>query len=212
MTKENAILFNDEGIRAILEGRKTQFRVPIEPQPQSVEHHPIGPIIGVHADGRTEQTGWRSTIDLPFDRDGKDIECPYGEVGDKLWVKEDFAYWEQGVAYKADGQWLCAHNKSGHPDVPDEINRLKLWESPTLMPRWASRIMLEIVSVGVQRIQTISADDMYAEGVETPLGIKAGRPCLSFQILWNSIYGDQGFGWDKDPWVWAITFKILEAN
>lgn len=123
------------------------------------------------------------------------------EVGDRLWVRETHAPciggpFEPGnaVLYRAD---KC-----------DYYEKL-LWRPSIFMPRWASRITLEITGVRLERLQYITEDDAKSEGVE---GIEPGEIFFNFQKLWNSIYSNSGYGWDANPWVCVVSFKCVEVK
>jgi hypothetical protein len=193
--KERPILFSGPMVRAILEGRKTQTRRVMKPQPPEwVEKFgytaftPFG-----HISGR----GLYKHRELAE----KFFKLPYGQPCDRLWVRESFRVFNggdgtSGIIYKADHQ------------VPAE----GIWKPSIYMPRWAARITLEIVKVRIERIQDISERDAESEGVT---GIPRSRELYPtddfvypFRSLWNSINEQRGFGWDKNPWVWVIEFKV----
>jgi hypothetical protein len=230
--KERPILFSGAMVRAILEGRKTQTRRVMNPQPEAE-----------NADG-----------DLCF-ADGVvihptnlAIEWPHGIPGDRLWVKETWATSEfcdkrparnmekpgmgygWPIWYEADG----ALNTRGRGALSGGVGfTTKGKKRPSIfMTRWASRITLEIESVRVERLQDISEEDALAEGIRqfTKDGslvkfwlcdpcegeLKAAWTDLprtavgAYRALWESINGPGS--WDKNPWVWAITFKVLEVR
>jgi hypothetical protein len=223
-------------VRAILEGRKTQTRrlmkLPSnidEPILQSFHKGFYGANYGgkpfgvKHGFVPLNKMGGIAT--KPFH--DHFIICPYGKPGDRLWVRETFY------------SWRCkTYSSAGSTEGPDQavyaadgghvLNGAK-WRPSIHMPRWASRIMLELTEVRVQRLQEISEADARAEGVErlsdaaaclTPwknYRLKPGAPfamnhsiaAASFMSLWDSINGDQSS--NANPWVWAITFKRIEA-
>lgn len=145
-----------------------------------------------------------------------EIGCTYGEPGDRLWVREAFRSDGETILYRAGGELSPA---------PIEINAGFIEESdgwrPSIhMPRWASRITLEIQSVRVERVQDISQEDAKAEGVELSSAVASfvcDTPSMRRQFksayvsafcdLWNSINESRGFGWAVNPWVWVIEFK-----
>jgi hypothetical protein len=181
---ERPILFSGPMVRAILEGRKTQTRRPVKPQPVCGDGIVQGPN-GLFFVGqlRDSENAWR------------DILCPCGVPGDRLWVRETF--WD------------------GRPDidnyvlfVADGYSFVRDWKKrPSIfMPRWASRITLEITDVRVQRVQETSAADCIAEGLTADLPMSHADWRDSFAGLWDSINEKRGFGWDANPWVWALTF------
>jgi hypothetical protein len=201
MMKERPILFSAEMIRAILDGRKTQTRRVIKPQPFNTPdgswHIELEP-----------RSGYNSEKTL---RNYLPARCPYGEPGDRLWVKETYAGDDfTGYAYRAT-----------QPDAlpfGEEVT-FKNWKPSIFMPRAASRFTLEILNVRVERIQDMTFDDALAEGIKRTdedyfLAPLAGvpdypwlHPVVAFSSLWNDINTKRGFGWEVNPWVWVIEFK-----
>ena len=219
--KERPIIFSGAMVKAILDGRKTQTRRVVKPQPQK-------PIVS-ESDGFPETWYEHGVL---IEEPSNVWKCPYGMIGDKLWVRETF--WHQrasfdevcGIKYKDEDEFTVYRaDYDGGPG--DNFS----WKPSIFMPKILSRITLEITDVRVQRLQEISEQDAIAEGVEklgefpdiTPwrnYGLKAGQPhCLnfsiarrSFQTLWDSINAKRGYGWDSNPWVWAIMFRQLEGR
>jgi hypothetical protein len=229
--KERPIPFTAEMVRAILEGRKTQTRRVIRPQPrlQLFDRGSCWSEGGVSAD---TQTIWN---------------CPYGQPGDRLWVKETFVlerYEDEPKSPSdrplhhhkpedrdfdwAEEYWLLPYYKATDPApelVYDDCDEPKCrWISSRFMPKWASRIWLEIVNIRVERVQEIGLHDLLAEGVEDiylsyrgasswehkELATKQFR--AKYEILWNSLNAKRGYGWDVNPWVWVIEFKIVDLT
>jgi len=216
--KERPIIMGAESVRAILEGRKTQTRRVIDPHkyniggwdmPRTKEDMEAGYPFAENADG-----DFVSVVDW----------CPYGRVGERLYVKERFAYWigREAVAYSD----MC-HKSIEDIEWEDEVNISNIaeggkWKSPMYMPRWASRITLEITDIRVERVQDITEEDAKAEGCDdTPYeqpwdgpgtweGVKFGWITRArYRTLWNSLNAKRGYSWEKNPWVWAITFKVV---
>ncbi|HGO5656481.1 ASCH domain-containing protein, partial [Klebsiella pneumoniae] len=205
MTKisERGMIFNAEMVRALLDGRKTQTRRPIKwKQTRFTE-------IGEREDG----SKW------PWSEDAEHAcdfwhPCPFGAVGDRIWVREAFRVHSRAtdvatLVYKASerNSWteqtrrvpVAVCNK---PATPEK------WTPSLHMPRWASRILLEITGVRVERLRSMSQDDARAEGVIAASGpMEAG---LAFRELWDSIYGEES--WKANPWVWVIEFKRVEGG
>ncbi|HHR5717041.1 TPA: hypothetical protein ACS621_003970 [Klebsiella pneumoniae] len=205
MTKitERGMIFNAEMVRALLDGRKTQTRRPIKwKQTRFTE-------IGEREDG----SKW------PWSEDAEHAcdfwhPCPFGAVGDRIWVREAFRVHSRAtdvatLVYKASerNSWteqtrrvpVAVCNK---PATPEK------WTPSLHMPRWASRILLEITDVRVERLRSMSQDDARAEGVIAASGpMEAG---LAFRELWDSIYGEES--WKANPWVWVIEFKRVEGG
>jgi hypothetical protein len=230
--KERGILFSDEMVRALLAGTKTQTRRVVKttmpPSEYEVVLHPgDGPALETFGD--------------PFADDSERRFCPYGGPGDRLWVRECFALTggdmpqevddaesADGVVYRAGGATLFAGRTADGAAVlrptafGDEVRR---WRPSIFMPRWASRITLEITDVRVQRLQDISEEDARAEGVRPVTwggDAAAGRGAqLAYAFLWNSIHGGPtehdgepgplGGAWATNPWVWALTFKRVAS-
>ena len=188
--KERPILFSAPMVRALLAGTKTQTRRIIKPQHLAF----------FNQDAAAMLSYWNER------------PLPYGQTGDRLWVRETFGHFERNqhfkpgcnVYYRADGNCL----------------ELEPWRPSIHMPRWASRITLEITSVRVERLQDISEADAIAEGcTQNHNGYYWGGPHPvsglkqlatakgAYQDLWESINGPDS--WAANPWVWAIEFKRL---
>ena len=196
------ILFNGDMIRAILSGQKTQTRRVIKNQPPFeiaiVESSKGSGVWGQHKGidwGDPEESTW---------------SCPYGIPEQQLWVRET---WRPALsdthrcfAYRADNSYQCGKQM---PDPPGMIK----WKPSIFMPREASRITLEILDIRVERLQQIKPKDAIAEGVTFDQYNDPLSPCdeiralNAFRDLWDSINAKRGYGWDADPWVWAIEFK-----
>jgi len=179
--KERPILFSAPMVRAILAGQKTQTRrvmKKLPPQKFGCSHSIKDCIFG---------KGW-SFNDARGNCACDGVRCPYGEPGDRLWVRETWAHAiGGGFHYKAD---------YGHSDW--------LWKPSIHMPRRASRITLEVAGVRVERLQDISEADAYAEGVEATEYGQFPAPS-AFKYLWESINGPES--WISNPWVWVVEFK-----
>lgn len=204
--KERPILFSSEMVRAILDGRKTQTRRVFNPQPI--------------ADGlyyEYKDIPWLKTGD-PFPFIGH--LCPYGTHNDLLWVRETWRAVEldngsDGILYKADNHFKSIENSQAAADLwcdayADRKHGNK-WRPSIFMPRWASRILLEVTDVRVERVQDINDEDAKAEGAsisETRTMTHRG----AFNILWDRINAHRGYSWESDPWVWAISFRVIEVK
>jgi hypothetical protein len=190
--KERPILFSGPMVHAILDGRKTQTRRAIKPQP---DHWCI-------MVGRTLRGGELHIPTYNTEYPERIIPCPYGQPGDRLWVRETWFESNGAVHHKAGYSQVDLDGKS---DFPCTVK----WRPSIHMPRWASRITLEIVEVRVQRVQEISLSDIREEGIEKGLLDVSYDMKQNFITLWDSINAKRGFGWDKNPWVWAIEFKRI---
>ena len=211
---EKPIIFNTEMVKAILDGRKTMTR-----RTQGLDRVNTAPgdweSIGINTSGLWE-------FHNRLDGLGVRCSCPYGQVGQRLWVRECFRYIDFDlrdigelhpnvkVEYKADGlqKWVKGDYKT-QITIPDK------WRPSIHMPRWASRITLEITEERAERVQEIQGEvgDIIREGVESALWIddKGVHTALSWFVgLWNSINAERGYGWDTNCWVWVISFKKEE--
>jgi len=226
--KERPILFNSEMVRAILEGRKTQTRRMVNPQPPK-DHKWHGWVIESSCRKDEGKATW-SKCSGPLLKNAHRVRCPFGQVGDRLWVREttkidrtnDSVYLG---TYIADGEKVLYQN---HHDPEYNGSCAHWWYSrdicPSIhMPRWASRITLEITSVRIDRFQDISEKDAKAEGVNKyncePISgmyvdyaakypVPADNAKDSFRTLWQSINGPEN--WDANPWVWVIEFERID--
>ena len=201
--KERPIIFSTEMVRAILEGRKTQTRRVIKPQPYDAER----------AIKRAEEIN-------NLIRRGAYVRCPYGQVGDRLWVKETWATLQCEDKVKPSNlnpeiatQAQILYREQLGDNNPYHPN----WRSPLFMPRWASRITLEITGLRVERLQDIPLDALIDEGIEVSDELMAlpdnrGKYLAIQQLfidLWDKLNAKRGYAWDSNPWVWVIEFKRL---
>lgn len=194
------IRFNAHQVRATLDGRKTRHSEVLKPQP---EHRYVAGW-GIGREGHPKE--WVGCSENPHADDwrlwGTRCSPPY-VPGDLLWVRETFAVVEPAIAppESPDGRLYRA-------DWPHEPYANPVWKASIHMPRWASRLTLEVTDVRIERVQDISAEDALAEGV----GFADGYPQQDFAELWNSLNAKRGYGWDANPWVVAVTFKAHHCN
>lgn len=208
--KERPILFSAPMVRALLAGTKTQTRRIAKP----VRHPDWGNLYSPGALVREHEP-----MHVIY------RACPYGQPGDRLWVRETFRRDLDRmnrckvVEYRADDAVLLASpGPGGAFDFPDLG-----WRPSIHMPRWASRITLEITGVRVERLQDISDADAVAEGcTKNHNGYYLGGPHAvsgrkqmataqsAYRDLWESING--AGSWDANPWVWAVDFKRIEGQ
>ena len=196
--KERGMIFNDEMVRAILGGNKTQTR-------RIVEEKFYGRAVAAELLAK---------------------HCPYGQPGDRIWVRETYR-----VHGKATDVATLVYRASVRNSWTEQTHRVPVevcnkpvsekWTPSIHMPRWASRILLEITNVRVERLNDISECDARDEGVQpagsllpdhpgtflTPKGDFAMAK-VAFQRLWESIYGEES--WNANPWVWVIEFKRIQ--
>jgi hypothetical protein len=222
--KERPILFSAPMVRAILEGRKSQTRRVVK-LPDGFD------FTGGQGDDMNDPVNWGAEDENGLwwalaagDDVDRVLPCPYGKPGDRLWVRETLSAGHLGLRYAADDARLTG----GHADaLNDRYARLPPFELeprsiPSIhMPRWASRITLEVTGVRVERLQDISEADAKAEGVESDFasseyiathgGALCGRQFrYAYAELWNQINGAGAY--HANPWVWAVEFKRIEAT
>lgn len=201
--KERPILFSAPMVRALLDGSKTQTRRIVKPQPDiPIWMHPFF-MSPKNGKARFRPVG----PDWP-DSEDDDIYFPYGQPGDRLWVREAFAPKAidpecTTIAYRA---------------TDDECNGP--WKPSIHMHRWMSRITLEITEVRVELLQSISEADAKAEGV-TPKSngryacnfddgkVECVSPVTAYMSLWTELNGRES--WPENPWVWVIEFKVVKS-
>ena len=180
--KERGMIFNDEMVRAILGGNKTQTR-------RIVEEKFYGRAVAAELLAK---------------------HCPYGQPGDRIWVRETYR-----VHGKATDVATLVYRASVRNSWTEQTHRVPVevcnkpvsekWTPSIHMPRWASRILLEITDVRVERLNAITESDASAEGItDTGFG---DLLVDGYRYLWKSIYGDDS--WQANPWVWVIEFKVV---
>ncbi len=207
---ERGMIFNADMVRAILDGRKTQTRRPIKwKQTRFTE-------IGEREDG----SNW------PWSEDVENAcdfwhPCPFGTVGDRIWVREAFRVHSRAtdvatLVYKASerNSWTEQTHRvpvavCNKPATPEK------WTPSLHMPRWASRILLEITDVRVERLNVISEEDAMSEGIGHLYKYDESKHIPKdakrrFAELWSSIYGEES--WKANGWVWVIEFKRVEGG
>lgn len=223
--KERGMIFNREMVRAILDGRKTQTRRPVK--------FPVhDKNLGCELSGN-ELAGELSA--------GNYLNSAFGKPGDRIWVREAYRFpaslddvsptgvGEMAVAtgyrkpwaptfYEFTGTFSDGWKGFETPPKVSDAGKLR----PSIhMPRWASRILLEITNVRVERLNSIHDVDAMREGIQNlttcshsdfgiPGVVNAQHPVRAFQLLWESIYGEEG--WKSNPWVWVIEFKRVEGG
>ncbi len=205
--KERPILMQGWGVRAILGGRKTHTRRVIKPQPNysilkaGVELEPHRCLcLGPAHYGRSEW-GLYGAPHHPSDVPCFGYNCPYGNPGDLLWVRETWcsaAPWDFNAQDNSGEYWYQATNggKNAGP-----------WSPSIFMPKCAARLWFRITDIRVERVQSISDEDIAAEGCEPEICNSAWD---MFCSLWDSINAKRGYSWESNPWVWVIVFERVE--
>jgi len=199
MTKKRPILFSAPMVRAILDGRKIQTRRVVKPQPGDGDF--ASPIIcETYAPVLVNQHGEDYPGDevFGFANEEQGWKCPYGSPGDRLWVRET---WAHSTDY--DGQFLLDHNPVLYRATP--VVEPSRWRPSIFMPRWASRITLEITAVCAERLQSILLSDVAAEGLH-PNNEAGWDTTDPYRDLWDSINGKK-YPWASNPYVWVVEFR-----
>lgn len=203
--KERGIIFNTEMVRAILDGRKTQTRRIINPQPELTQKSGFkwkGGLFGAGSDDRETNRNFAHK------------NCPLGKVGDRLWVRETF---QAGLCTESTFAYKATHKPSDLEEGWDEIIK---WRPSIHMPRFASRITLEITDVRVERLNNISPRDVVSEGlIQLPasgryvrfegaqyFGLAYRDHKEAFADLWDEV-SKPDWSFESNPWVWVIEFK-----
>ena len=221
--KERGMIFNGEMVRALLDGRKTQTRRPVNPQPE------------LTAGSGFSWKGWvygSGSSDRETNKNFAHVTCPYGKPGDRIWVREtwqaihdsvdEFGHVEErtyapSIPKEKDRYWHAVYAE--HFGVESREDRGFPWRPAIHMPRWASRILLDITDVRVERVQSISQADAIAEGAPPShpsidsVSRDYGYPDFSrswYGQTWQSIYGEEN--WQANPWVWVIEFKKIDGG
>ncbi|MBZ1588058.1 hypothetical protein KFB51_20605 [Klebsiella pneumoniae] len=246
--KERGMIFNSEMVRAILDGRKTQTRRIMKVQPES---NLLGLLLITDSTKHSDigKYHWAESNATGNHVRSKLFSSPFGAVGERIWVRETWATlgnedgcyvdWEDNLCkgdersaariYRASceqrpgdyGLWSIPDDAYWKPHTKEHKFE-GAWRPSIHMPRWASRILLEITDVRVERLNAISEEDARAEGIIDGGCLNCGEPepcgCANpepdatdaFAYLWQSIYGQDN--WNANPWVWVIEFKRVEGG
>lgn len=229
---DRAKILRDFQVRACLDGRMTQFREVITRLPRfgKIRKFQRSDTPGYDWTFRDKEARWHDLRDAELRK-----ALPYAP-GDRLWVRETWGVIqafdhlsprEIGTRYFYDGRYQGSIGYT--TDGPDRWCQTGCngaagkWRPSIHMPRWASRLTLIVEAVRVQRLQEISEEDAIAEGIEyffaglfrdylqgPDIGIEGAVP--SFHSLWDSLNAKRGFGWEANPWVCAVTFRVVQAN
>jgi len=204
--KERPILFNAPMVRALLNGSKTQTRRIVKQKLMqlgdgdwhSFDHKGLNYRVNAR---HTTVGAWANLLQF----------CPYGQPGDQLWVREAWR-----TVAEADPLpprlMTAAYRIWFEADSPHQPGYGK-YRPSMFMPRWASRIQMEIVSVRVERLQDISEADALAEGItyaQLPGNQQDDAKAITwYRGLWETINGTGS--WEANPWVWCINFRRIES-
>ena len=220
--KERPIIFGAESARAILTGRKTMTRRPVTRWkiPGMDNGYPEGYLVVNETTHDIETKPWTAeTIKLA-------LRCPYGVLGDQLWVRETIRCRHKifnglsGATYLADFRAVMGLGPAG-----SYVNGRALcdwkWQRDVLpsifMPRWASRINLVVTDIRIEHVQGIVLVDACDEGFPpiapddpTPHFDRIMQPFIWFESHWDSINAKRGYSWESNPWVWVVEFEVIE--
>lgn len=205
--KETAISFNAPMVRAACDETKTQTRRIINPQPFSGRSDDDIRALLIKRGALGVDESLAALVNGAMNAGFIDVACPYGRAGDRLWVREEWAHdassIEQCRAAHEDAMGGAGYGPYYRATecAPETLS----WLPANTMPRWASRITLEITAVRVERLQDISRGDCMAEGCPFQNMAQKTDPKKWYATLWDSIYGDGA--WSENPWVWVVEFK-----
>lgn len=210
--KERPILFSAPMVRALLAGTKWQTRRVVKGLTDKmwIEETAAGGFAVCYDGDPCCGTGvWEVA------EHSHPIACPYGQPGDRLWVRETWAPNEGsagGYLYRADHAGASALERH---DLKAGVctHRVNKWRPSIHMPRAASRLLLEVTDVRVERLNDISADDAAAEGWPGPdanNSIVSAYPIAWYSNLWEQINGKGS--WNTNPWVWAVSFRVIKGG
>lgn len=222
--KERPIIFNTTMVKAIIEGRKTQTRRLVKPQPKFFK-------------GNAGGHWWRCThvqsmvrVEEELQNPGEyykgfiDEVNPFGKKGDRLWVRETFRFYDSDECPHADFPCGCPRNGTPLFKASHDCGDGEKWKPSIHMPRSASRIMLEITKIRIEQLNQISNQDAVQEGLlklpasgryvvnrgDQYFGAASTNPTEVFKWMWESIYGSRA--WELNPWVWVVEFNVIQGG
>ncbi|WP_151765750.1 hypothetical protein [Acinetobacter colistiniresistens] len=217
--KERCVNFTTYEVRAALDSRLKQFRRPLSHQPHAKCDTATLGLDGIWRFSRPTARGINKSLS------DDDLRCPYGQVGDRLYVREAWRLFEASVECDhADFPCSCPEDGTPFYKATHATGDGEKWTRSIHMPRSLSRILLEITEIKVERLKSISRQDAAQQGlIQLPatgryvvhqggqyFGMASGNPCEVFEWLWEETYGEKS--WKANPWVWVVKFKIVSTN
>lgn len=197
--KSRPMIFQSDSVLGILADQKTMTRRVVK---GLTPEHQYNGFLHILNDKKMSGEAWFSLKPhKALNTSSLYIKCPYGVVGDRIWVRETWAFDDVDQKVSSENSTIFKADFLG-----DSKNQR--WRSAMFMPRAASRIELEITGIRVERLQDISETDAIAEGVEQGYGL---RHVGFYQDIWDSINGKK-YPWSSNPWVWVVEFKRVEVQ
>ncbi|MGM8939064.1 hypothetical protein ACS8E2_10260 [Psychrobacter glaciei] len=201
--KERPIIFSAQEVNAVLAGDKTQYRVIAKAEPTDNPD-------GYYYDGDDGEYAVFSRCVSAGNVDIVRVDCPFGAIGDRLWVQEQhYRHPDERYLFTTKPHYFA----DGHLTLDDRHDAGLLQEYCAVdMPRWASRLLLEITDIRIERVRDIDAASAEVEGCFNFSGYERlkPRPLSAFITYWMAKHGDDA--WFTNPWVWVIEFKAIENS
>ncbi|ENU27042.1 hypothetical protein [Acinetobacter modestus] len=210
--KERPILFNTPMVQAILSGQKTQTRRIVNKAPTTEINHRLIALDNGWS-WQVDQQGIVPTMHREIDNP---MVCPFGQIGDRLWVRETFRLYDSDECPHADFPCGCPKNGTPLYKASHDCGNGEKWKPSIHMPRKAARLFLEITNIRIERLNDITSEDAKAEGFDYsthPSAIQMGYAIgakTNFRVTWEQIYGQNE--WNKNPWVWVLEFKVIQGG
>ncbi|GLR28983.1 hypothetical protein SAMN05660405_02667 [Psychrobacter pacificensis] len=215
--KERPIILTAQEVNAVLAGDKTQYRVLSLTDEQVADgyQHCYGVASG-------EVIFTKEESNESFVRDGYvSVKCPFGKIGDRLWVQEQYRPIESLSASEirleyVGGKEIVVKYKNlediGASANDDYVSNISKWRNAETMPRWASRLLLEITDIRIERVKDIKLGDAVAEACfKFPDNLRLVlTPLVAFSNCWMEKHGDES--WNRNDWVWVIEFKVIKES
>lgn len=210
--KERPILLNTPMVQAILSGQKTQTRRIVNKAPTTEINHRLIAL----DNGWNWQVDQQGIVPTMHREIHNPMVCPFGQIGDRLWVRETFRLYDLDECPHADFPCGCPRNGTPLYKASHDCGDGEKWKPSIHMPRSACRLILEITNIRIERLNDITSEDAKAEGFDYsthPSAIQMGYAIgakTNFRVTWEQIYGHNE--WNKNPWVWVVEFKVIQGG